>query len=145
MKRSTALGALGVLILMAIASKFPSERDSAHGAPMSAASISDIPPPPPPPEDNMTLDIHSWSVGGFGVVALVTLTINNANSLAVKDTTVRCEFFANSGTGVGTRNETIMEVVKGKSKKRVREFNFGFIDKQAKRMSCSILRAKWAD
>src|ERR1700754_1148677 len=58
------------------------------------------------PATKMTTENMSWSIGGFGSVALVSLTINNANDFPVKDIGIECRFSGKSGTQLSTINHT---------------------------------------
>ncbi len=44
------------------------------------------------PATKMSVENMTWSFGGFGTVAVVTLTINNSNDFPVKDVGLECRF-----------------------------------------------------
>ena len=44
------------------------------------------------PATKMSVENMTWSLGGFGTVAVVTLTINNSNDFPVKDVGLECRF-----------------------------------------------------
>lgn len=97
-----------------------------------------------PPDSATTLTVHGWKKDGFGTVAVVDLTIDNRNTYAIKDILVSCYFSGKSGTTIQDKHETIFEIVPMKSKKRIRDFNFGFVDRQASGMRCDITHARRA-
>lgn len=98
---------------------------------------------PPAPEAAMGLKTVSWKRGGFNSVAIVTIKIINDNSRTIRDIDIKCQLYANSGTLIDIKTDTVYEAVMGKSSKTVKDFNLGFIDKQASSLSCSIISAKW--
>ena len=57
---------------------------------------------------------------------------------AVKDIEVRCVRVAASGTVIDSNTRVIYERFDAGKIKRIKEFNMGFINRQAKSTSCSI-------
>lgn len=94
-----------------------------------------------PPATRMDISRQSWKTGGFGSVGIMTFTLSNANSYAVKDFVVSCSFYGNSGTLLGLRQHTVYETLKPKSKRTFRDVNIGFIPNQSSRGGCDIVSA----
>lgn len=90
------------------------------------------------PATQMNVKSMSWSKTGFGVVGVVTLTVENKNSFGVKDVTIGCEFTGKSGTKLHTTSKTIYETMKPNSSRAFKEVNVGFIPEQAARGGCSV-------
>ncbi|NPU69970.1 hypothetical protein HL667_33615 [Bradyrhizobium sp. 83012] len=89
----------------------------------------------------MTISKISWEKAGFGNVALLNLTIANANGFAIRDVVLDCSFYGASGTEVSQRLHTIYDIVPAKASKRFTQINVGFIHNQSARGGCSIVRA----
>ncbi|WP_454914981.1 hypothetical protein [Xanthobacter sediminis] len=113
------------------------------GASNEPAHVAAIIQPPPQPHEMMDIKDIKWGKGGFGSVAIVTFTVTNGNALAVRDPVISCSFYGKSGTLIDIATETIYEPIKGKSSRRIKDFNFGFIAKQADGMNCRVLNARW--
>lgn len=94
------------------------------------------------PATKMSVENMTWSIGGFGSVGVVTLTINNANDFPIKDVRIECRFSGKSGTELSTTNHTIFDTVKAKSKRTFKEVNVGFIHSQSARAGCGVETAK---
>jgi hypothetical protein len=94
------------------------------------------------PATKMSVENMTWSIGGFGTVAVVTVTINNSNDFPVKDVGLECRFSGKSGTELSTVNHTIFDSLKAKSKRTFKEVNVGFINSQSARAGCSVETAK---
>jgi hypothetical protein len=92
----------------------------------------------------MSVENMTWSIGGFGSVAIVTVTINNANDFPIKDVGIECRFSGKSGTELSTLTHTIFDSLKAKSKRTFKEVNVGFINSQSARAGCSVETAKRA-
>jgi hypothetical protein len=81
---------------------------------------------------------YEWTTGGFGSVMMANITITNPTLHSVKDMEIRCSTFGASGTKLGDLRQTIYELVKPKSTKKVRQVNMGFIHSQTKTVGCII-------
>lgn len=86
----------------------------------------------------LRLDKIDWQRGGFGAVAIATMTFNNQTEFAVKDIVLTCSFFAPSGTRIHQKVHVVYERIASKKKKTVREVNLGFIPSQAHSATCMI-------
>lgn len=93
------------------------------------------------PADMMSVTTISWTPGGFGTVAIMTLAVSNENDFPVKDIQIKCSFTAKSGTEVSTASHTIYDTIKAKTKRTFKDVNVGFIHSQAARGGCSPTRA----
>ena len=80
----------------------------------------------------------TWSKGGFNNVMLADFKIKNDNEFPIKDVTITCNHAARSGTKLGSNTQTIYEVVKAKSTKRINNFNMGFIHSQTGGSRCEV-------
>ncbi|WP_411819900.1 hypothetical protein ABFZ85_14690 [Hyphococcus formosus] len=83
-----------------------------------------------------------WRKTGFGSIAEIDLLIRNDLQRNVKDVSFSCTLRASSGTIVGTKKDTILEVFPAQESKWVVNFSLGFIDKQASNMECLITSVK---
>lgn len=99
------------------------------------------PAPPPPPHHKVLIEKQSWEKGGFGSVAIASLSLKNLNDYPVKDISLRCEYSGESGTVLNTHLETVFRVIPPKKTIRVRDMNIGFINSQAARGGCSVIAA----
>ncbi len=86
---------------------------------------------------SLTLN-YEWYTTGFGNIMEINLSINNQSNYDIKDIEIACNLYGKSGTLIDTTNAVIYEVIKRKSKKRIEEFNMGFIHKQASNAGCEI-------
>lgn len=91
----------------------------------------------------MDIKSFSWKRGGFDSVAIATFTINNDNAISVRDINIKCQFYANSGTLIDIKTDTVYEIIKAKKSKTIKDFNLGFADKQATGLRCRIVSARW--
>lgn len=89
------------------------------------------------PENYLTLDYKGWKIDGFGTVGIHSFNITNTSKYSsFKDIVVKFIYYAESGTELDTKTETVYKIVKAGSKIKVRDFNAGFIPSQAK--SCRV-------
>jgi hypothetical protein len=91
---------------------------------------------------NLMLTGTKWYKAGFDSIMKATFQIYNHNEFAVKDITVRCTYFANSGTQIDSNTKTIYEVVPAKSAKSISDFSMGFINSQVASASCKAISVK---
>jgi hypothetical protein len=88
--------------------------------------------------DHVRLTSLSWHKDGFGSVAIISVTVQNDNSFAVKDIVLACDFRAKSGTKLQSKEHTIYDVVKARSKRSFPDVNTGFIHSQSANIGCSV-------
>jgi hypothetical protein len=81
---------------------------------------------------------YDWTTSGFGTVMMADITITNPTPHSVKDVEIRCSTFGASGTKLGALRQTIYELVKPKSTKKVKRVNMGFIHSQTDKVGCII-------
>lgn len=79
------------------------------------------------------------TLAGFGNVLEMDFTITNPTIYAVKDFQITCKHFAKSGTAIDSNTRTVYDVVPAKGKKKIRNFNMGFINSQTATSSCRIV------
>ncbi len=85
---------------------------------------------------------YTWEKTGFGSVMEANFIIDNRSDYTIKDITIKCVHFAKSGTIVDSSTASIYDIVKAKSKKKVNQFNMGFIHRQAASTNCEIIDVK---
>jgi hypothetical protein len=76
--------------------------------------------------------------GARNSIMIANFTITNSSTVTVKDIEIRCTHSGPSGTEIDSNTRTIYEIIPAKGKKRVREFNMGFIHSQAASSGCAI-------
>lgn len=81
---------------------------------------------------------YTWSKDGFGTIMMVDFTFNNPTPYPARDITVTCTHYGPSGTEIDSNTRTIYEIIPANGKKKIKEFNMGFIHSQAKSTSCKI-------
>jgi hypothetical protein len=99
----------------------------------------------PPPEaiapagsplDGLKIVSQSWRRGGLGSKALMTFTLRNANSYAVKDIEIACSFTRRDGRHLTDRRRIISDTVNMKSRKRYAGMMVGFVNVNANKARC---------
>ena len=100
-----------------------------------------IVPGQPAPVDRMKITSQSWRRGGLGSNALVTITLRNDNSYAVKDVALSCAFLRPDGSRLTDRSRVIADVINMKSRKAFARLHVGFVNVNAARVKCSPIAA----
>jgi hypothetical protein len=95
---------------------------STYSAPTEAPRID----PKDEVKNELSLDFK-WSKGAFESAMIADFTITNNSDRSVKDLTITCTHYASSGTKIDSNTRPVYEVVPAHGKKRVRDFNMGFI------------------
>jgi hypothetical protein len=90
------------------------------------------------PIERMKMSAFSWKSGGFGVVGILNVTIENNNDFPVKDVSIECTFSGKSGTELSTASHRIYDSIPAKAKKTFRDINFGLINSQSARARLKI-------
>lgn len=98
-----------------------------------------------PAIDGIRVVDYRWRKGGFGVVGIVTLTVANDNSYAVKDPVVRCVFTGESGTRLSEPAQTVYQIVPARGRKTLKNIAVGWIDSQSARASCAVIAVERAN
>jgi hypothetical protein len=88
--------------------------------------------------DLVKLDFK-WGTAGFGNIMEADFTIQNPTDHAIKDIEITCAHYAKSGTSIDSNTRTIYDIIPAKGKKRLKNFNMGFIHSQASSSSCKIV------
>jgi hypothetical protein len=96
-------------------------------------------PRPQGPIAKFKMKNFNWHRGGFDTVAIVDFTFQNDNDVAVKDALVACDFFAASGTALGTLTQTIYQKFKPRGLTRASNISMGFLHSQARSAHCDVL------
>jgi len=96
------------------------------------------------PEEGVEVVDLDWHKDGFGVVMTLDITLKNTTAYPLKDFTIRCEHFANSGTAMGHNTQTLYETLAPGEKHRFTDLNMGFIQTQAARSNCEVTGASMA-
>jgi hypothetical protein len=100
-----------------------------------------IVPAQPAPVDRLKIASQSWRRGGLGSNALVTMTLRNDNSYAVKDIDISCAFTRPDGSHLTDRSRLVSDVVNMKSRKTFARLHVGFVNVNAARAKCSLVAA----
>ena len=101
-----------------------------------------IVPEQPAPVDRLTISSQSWRRGGLGSNALLTMTVRNENSYAVKDIDVACAFSRPDGSHPTERSRLIKDAVNMKSRKTFVRLHVGFVNVNAAKAKCSLVAAR---
>jgi hypothetical protein len=119
------------------------------GAPTPATAPADTPDagtatgeaPVASPLDGLRISSQSWRRGGLGSKALITFTLRNANSYAVKDIEIACAFARRDGSHLTDRKRVIGEAVEMKSRKTFTRLHVGFVNVNADKAKCALVAA----
>jgi hypothetical protein len=129
----------------AITSAMPASAGSTVGLakqpPFDPATSEAIVPEQPAPVDGLKISSQSWRRGGLGSNALVTMTVRNDNSYAVKDIDIACAFLRPDGSHLTERSRVIADVVNMKSRKTFVRLHVGFVNVNAAKAKCSPVAA----
>jgi len=112
--------------------------------PFDPATAEAIVPEPPAPLDKVMISSQSWRRGGLGSNALVTFTLRNNNSYAVKDIEITCAFVRRDGSHLTDRSRLIPDTVNTRSRKTFVRMHVGFVNINASRAKCSPIAANRA-
>jgi hypothetical protein len=141
---------LGLFFLIVIAAALSNSFSNKPTAPTTTTTPSTSaapqvygPPTPPPshPVEKLELVKTSWRIGGFGTVAIGDFTIKNSNSYRVKDFGIICEFYAKSGTKLGSGLAAIYDTIDAGKTRTFRDQNIGFVHSQSSGASCRLVSA----
>lgn len=91
--------------------------------------------------DHLSIEIQGRS-SRMSSVAVLTVKIKNSADIWLKDATILCEFYGQSGTKVGEAKRTAYREFQPKKTVTVRDLNFGFVDQEAQRVGCRITSAE---
>jgi hypothetical protein len=91
--------------------------------------------------DRLKISSQHWRRGGLGSNALVTFTLRNGNSYAVKDIEISCAFSRGDGSHVTDRTRVIHDTVKTRGRKTFAGVHVGFVNINADRAKCAPVAA----
>jgi hypothetical protein len=110
-------------------------------APADAPDAAQAPASAEAPLDGLRISSQSWRRGGLGSKALITFTLRNANSYAVKDIEIACAFARRDGSHLTDRKRVIGEAVEMKSRKTFTRLHVGFVNVNADKARCALVAA----
>jgi hypothetical protein len=95
-------------------------------------------------KEHVALD-YKWRTGGFENIMKADFTIRPNSAIGrckdgyrIKDVTITCEHYANSGTRIDSNTRTIYEIFPSETSTTIKDFNMGFINSQATETVCKI-------
>lgn len=94
-----------------------------------------------PPGFRVSISGQSWKKGGFDSIGLMSFTLKNGNDYRVKDISIVCTFYGNSGTELGVRTHTLYEIIRPSDKRTFSSVNIGFIPSQSAKGGCDVISA----
>lgn len=100
-----------------------------------------IVPQQPSPVDRLKIASQSWRRGGLGSKALVTMTLRNDNSYAVRNIDISCAFLRPDGSRLTERSRLITDAINMKSRKTFARLHVGFVNVKAAKAKCSLVTA----
>lgn len=119
----------------------PAEALPAATAPVPSQAAVEPAVPEKPPVDGLRITSQSWRRGGLGSKALVTFTLRNGNSYAVKDIEIACAFLRLDGSHLTSRRRVLPDTVSMNSRKRYSGMLVGFVNVYATKAKCSAVAA----
>ncbi len=88
-------------------------------------------------QSTLTLRDVAWSKTRYGVL-FAHFSVHNESHIAVKDFTVTCSTYGESGTALGQVSKTIYEIIPAQSMKAYEGIEIGLVDRQAAIVQCQI-------
>jgi hypothetical protein len=128
-------------LAVAVSAKPVSTVGLAREPAFNPATSEAVVPRQPAPVDRMKIASQSWRRGGLGSNALVTITLRNDNSYAVKDVALSCAFLRPDGSRLTDRSRVIADVINMKSRKAFARLHVGFVNVNAAKAKCSLVSA----
>jgi cytoskeletal protein RodZ len=95
----------------------------------------------PSPLNGLRISSQSWRRGGLGSKALVTFTLRNENSYAVKHVEIACAFSRQDGSHLTDRTRVVPGPVDMRSRKTFRAVHVGFVNVNASKAKCTLVAA----
>jgi hypothetical protein len=89
----------------------------------------------------LRISSQSWRRGGLGSRALVTFTLRNANTFAVKDLEISCAFSRRDGSHLTDRRRVVPGEVRSRSRKTFAAVHVGFVNVNASTAKCALVAA----
>ena len=91
---------------------------------------------------SVTFELIKWERVGFGSVVEVAIYIKNESDVDIKDVSIYCEHYGNSGTKIDSSTRVIYDIVPRKGYQVFEKVNMGFVASQATSGKCKILDLK---
>lgn len=107
--------------------------------------IKDMPVKPISAKDEVLNSLkfdYQWRKAGFGNVMEADFTINNQSNYDIRDIKIICQLYGKSGTRIDEVKAIVYDMVKKKSKKKINDFNMGFIHNQTSNAACEVMDFK---
>jgi hypothetical protein len=89
------------------------------------------------PKDGVVLKLDSWQ-HEHEMILSTSFTITNNNPYPIKDISIECQAFAESGTLIDRNNRDIFTVIQPGQTKTYKDFNMGFLRSQVEKVGCRI-------
>lgn len=80
----------------------------------------------------------SWSKTRYGVL-FAHFSVSNESQIAVKDFTILCATYGESGTALGQVSKTIYEIIPAQSIKDYEGIEIGLVDRQTANVQCQAI------
>ncbi|SEG59127.1 hypothetical protein SAMN04488115_107178 [Bosea lathyri] len=93
--------------------------------------------------DHLSVEVQGKS-SRLSSVAVLTFRIQNRSDIHLKDATITCDFFGESGTKLGEAQRIAYREFLAKKTVTVRDMNFGFVHQEAGRVGCKATSAERA-
>ena len=105
---------------------------------LQSASPADASVAPAPDRRAVKVLESRIKIGGLGSTALVTLTLENRNTGAVKDVLIRCTNRNEGGSFVGSSTQVLPLTVAPQQVLTIRDFDMGLVHPDAARTECDV-------
>ncbi len=89
----------------------------------------------------LRISSQSWRRGGLGSKALVTLSLRNTNSFAIKDVEINCAFSRRDGSLVTERRRVVPGEIRPQSRRTFASVHVGFVNVNASSAKCALVAA----
>lgn len=90
--------------------------------------------------ENVQIKSFKWELGGFGQVLVIkSMSIVNANPIALKDLVVECDTAAPSGTTLSTVRKTVYQTFPAKKATTLSNINMGIVNTQSTKAGCEVI------
>lgn len=96
------------------------------------------------PEAGVVLKLDSWR-HEHEMILSTSFTITNNNPYPIKDISIECHAFAESGTLIDRNNRDIFTVIQPGQTKTYKDFSMGFLRSQVEKVGCRIKNVEKAN
>ncbi|WP_284419304.1 MULTISPECIES: hypothetical protein [unclassified Bradyrhizobium] len=97
--------------------------------------------PGPAVPSGLRISSQSWRRGGLGSKALVTFTLRNANTFAIKDVEISCAFSRRDGSHVTDRRRVVQGDVRPQGRRTFTAVHVGFVNVNVSTAKCALVAA----